>query len=435
MKSVNVRIGMAVAASASLTLTACGFDSLLEVERPDVVTPDDVQGARGAQLYAAGALGEFSFAFGGGGGQIIVSGIAADEFQYVNVFPQWHDIDARQAIELNFTLPGVYRQLHKARVSLENATDLAQEFLPGDSTVAEMVALAGFTYLFFGEHFCSGVPFGRTLPDGEAIPGEQRSTEETFGIALERFDGAVANAAGSADMTHLAAVGAARALLNLGRFDEAAARAAAVPTDWAYLMRYKGGADDSQENKVYQRNSVSANISLSDLEGGNGMPFRSANDPRLGWFHTDGRVGADNESLLYEQTKYDSFDDDIVLAGGFEARLIEAEAALEAGDVPLMLAKLNELRATMALGDLADPGTPEARVDLLFAERAWWMFGTSHRLGDLRRLVRQYGRDAETVFPTGPHPLRTSYGTDVNLIIPDDENANPNYSGCFNRGA
>jgi len=46
------------------------------------------------------------------------------------------------------------------------------------------------------------------------------------------------------------------------------------------------------------------------------------------------------------------------------------------------------------LAALTDPGTAEARVDLLFRERAFWFFLTGHRQGDLRRLIRQYGRFA-----------------------------------------
>src|SRR5581483_874628 len=105
------------------------------------------------------------------------------------------------------------------------------------------------------------------------------------------------------------------------------------------------------------------------------------------------------------------------MASGVEARLIEAEAALAAGDAS-WLTILNRLRTdgtfTTAphpgdptvtdttwgpgvgavlfpnglpgLRPLTDPGTPAARVDLLFAERAAWLFLTGHRLGDMRRL-------------------------------------------------
>jgi starch-binding outer membrane protein, SusD/RagB family len=86
------------------------------------------------------------------------------------------------------------------------------------------------------------------------------------------------------------------------------------------------------------------------------------------------------------------------------------------------------------LPDLADPGDAAARVDLTFQERALWLYLTSHRLGDLRRLVRQYGRDAEAVFPTGEHH-KGQYGTDVNLPISGTERNNPNFQQCLDRDA
>jgi hypothetical protein len=61
-------------------------------------------------------------------------------------------------------------------------------------------------------------------------------------------------------------------------------------------------------------------------------------------------------------------------------------------------------------------------------------------LGDLRRLIRVYGRDAETVFPTGDY-LRGgvvvgTYGPDVNLPIPIEEQNNPDaQNGCIDRNA
>ncbi len=50
---------------------------------------------------------------------------------------------------------------------------------------------------------------------------------------------------------------------------------------------------------------------------------------------------------------------------------------------------------------LTDPGTDPARVDLIFRERAFWLFSTGHRVGDMRRLIKFYNRPAESVFPTG----------------------------------
>jgi hypothetical protein len=89
-----------------------------------------------------------------------------------------------------------------------------------------------------------------------------------------------------------------------------------------------------------------------------------------------------------------------------------------------------------ALADLADPGSADARVDLHFRERAFYLFSTGNRLSDMRRLIRQYGRSAESVFPTGGYwKPGANYGTDVNIIVPIDEENNPEFSGCTDRAA
>jgi hypothetical protein len=147
---------------------------------------------------------------------------------------------------------------------------------------------------------------------------------------------------------------------------------------------------------------------------------------------------------------------DSILADGVEAELIKAEAQLRAGNVSGFLATLNALRANSAvltargytgsLAGLTDPGSEVGRQDLMFRERAYWLFLTAHRVGDMRRLIRQYGRGAETVFPTGAYSSngRTSiYGTDTSFPIPVEELNNPdvpqdsppNLKGCLNRGA
>ena len=119
---------------------------------------------------------------------------------------------------------------------------------------------------------------------------------------------------------------------------------------------------------------------------------------------------------------------------GIEARVIEAEAALQGSNLTLWLQKLNDARATVTgLAPLTDPGTPAGRVDLTFRERAFWFYLTAHRLGDLRRLVNQYGRAKESVYPTGAyHKQGLTRGTQATLIVPQQEQNNPNYqaSAC-----
>jgi hypothetical protein len=136
----------------------------------------------------------------------------------------------------------------------------------------------------------------------------------------------------------------------------------------------------------------------------------------------------------------------VTLATGAEARLVSAEAALQRGDTAGMLTLLNALRASppayflnagapiAALTPLAAPVGPTAAVNLLFSERARWLWLTSHRLSDLRRLERQYGRPDSQVFPTGAYfKSGLQYGTAVNYPVPIDELNNPNFQQCLDR--
>jgi hypothetical protein len=143
------------------------------------------------------------------------------------------------------------------------------------------------------------------------------------------------------------------------------------------------------------------------------------------------------------------------VANGIDARLIEAESAFLSGNYATAttgtLAILNALRAAdQTLGTvtvkantlpaLTDPGTDSARVAQLFREKAYWTFSRGQRLGDLRRLIRQQPYNTwyngTNTFPSGPHYRGGTYGPDVNLPVPkDEENNNPNFHGCLDRNA
>jgi hypothetical protein len=121
---------------------------------------------------------------------------------------------------------------------------------------------------------------------------------------------------------------------------------------------------------------------------------------------------------------------------GIEASLIRAEAALNGATPSAAIDTLNALRTLVpGLAPLTDPGTAAGREDLLFRERAFWLFGRGHRLGDMRRLIRQYGRQPAAVFPTGAFVKGGVYGPDVNFPITQAEENNPSFQGCINRSA
>jgi hypothetical protein len=84
---------------------------------------------------------------------------------------------------------------------------------------------------------------------------------------------------------------------------------------------------------------------------------------------------------------------------------------------------------------LATPATKDAAIDLFFREKALWTFSRGQRLGDLRRLVRQYTRSQANVFPVGTFFKGGTYGTDVNFPVHVDETNNPEFKGCADRNA
>lgn len=429
MKHVKKATGIfLVAAVFAFATAACDTDDLLEVNDPDLVTPENVQGEKGASLFWAGALGQFADAYSsGGGGQAAYVGMFTDEFHLSGTFPTRFVVDLREIEDNNGTMTGEYRSLHQARVATENAAGILAAVDESDPRIAEMQALAGFTYVFFGENYCGKVPYGTTASTGATEQGSPVGTTETFNRAMGHFDDALTNTGGDTDLEYLARVGRARVLLNLGQYQAAADEVASVPTDWAYLIRSKGGSTFGQRNAIYELNSSQRRWSLSDMEGGNGIAWRSETDPRVPWFHTEGAVGFDESTPLYEQTKFAAWEDDTPLANGIEARLIEAEAELAAGNAAGAFQILNDLRATMDMDPVADPGTADGRVDVLFEERARWLFATAHRLGDLRRLIRQYGRTEDGVFPTGAFFKGGDYGNDVSFPIPFVELENRNF--------
>jgi hypothetical protein len=205
-----------------------------------------------------------------------------------------------------------------------------------------------------------------------------------------------------------------------------------VPTDFQYVTEHAPSPQRLQ-NAIWAY-STGFLWSVSDQEGGVGLPFLTAEDPRVP-FQDEEDVGLDGTTPQFTLLKYADASAPVVVADGIEARLIEAEAAVNAGDFGGATTFLNDLRSLVGLDPLGQPGGLDEAVDLVFSERAFWLFATGHRLGDMRRLIRQYGRDPATVFPSGTYIKGGNYGSDVNLPMPQEEGSNPNYVGCIDREA
>ena len=443
-RNTQGRVLRLAAAPLLLLAGACG---LLDTDQPNIVEPGDLKSPAGADALRVGAISDFTFAKDGDGnldigatdGQVLLSGLMTDEFVLSTTPPTEQEVDQRRVFTNNSTVYDMYFRLQRARAAAENAASALREFgaAPDETAdIGEMLSLAGFAYVYFGEDFCSGVPFSRL--DGDTIVyGEPQTTPQMFASAIQRFDAALAEpgvqAEESQEIAYLASIGKARALLNLGDPASVAAAAAAVtavPTDFVFASEH-ADAPSRLQNAIYNY-SVGGLWSLSDLEGGVGLPFRTADDPRIP-FEDTGGTGLDNSTPQFNLLKYDQPSTDVPIADGIEARLIEAEAALKNSDLGGMTDILNALRDLQGLDPLDVPGSVDEGADVLFSERAFWLFATGHRLGDLRRLIRQYGRVQDQIFPIGSYLKGGSYGSDVNLPLPLEVENNPNSTGCLDR--
>jgi len=447
------------AAGALVVLAACNADKVLQVDDPDVARPEALQGAAALPAQRAGAIGNFGVAYNGGAAdveQVHLSGMLSDELINTETFPTRIEIDQRVMTLPNTSLIGTFFDIMRARSFSDIAVD---NYRANAKTVAdsagfpEVLSLGGLSYVLLAENYCGAVPISKVNPDGTFTFGAAESTTSLLDSAVSKFNQALAVPQANvltASFRQLAQVGKGRALLDQGKYAEAAAAVTGVLTTFQYNYVHSE-ATGRQNNGTWSLTVSVARFGEADVEAGVGLPYQSDGnvkktsglvDPRVADSVANragqGNKGFDGTTVQWVQAKYPLRASTSTIADGVEARLIEAEAALQAGNAAGALTILNALRSNNALLALRGYGatslppltlqaTQAAQVDQLFKERAYWMFLTSHRLGDLRRLIRQYGRPVNSVFPNGPYFKGGTYGTDVSVPVPFQEQNNPEY--------
>jgi hypothetical protein len=447
----------AILAASALLLSACSVDKVLQVPDPDVSRPTDISGKAGLPTLLAAAVGDFQVAFSGTGsggdeGLVNMTGLFTDEFSFTETFPTRVQLDRRSIDVNNSTMSNIYFEVQRARQSTFRAESAYAALAPTDKSYSEALSLEGYSWLLIAEVYCSGVGITKMDASSNFVSGAPLTTQQMLDSALDRFTRAltVAKSKNDSYLANLARVGTARALLfkNNANLAAAADTVKAVTPDFVYNI-FSSGNTTRQNNGVFELQWNEGRWTQADREGGVGLPFRSgcvsgqtvANgcDPRTP-YDTLG-LGFDQQRPVYGTLKYSNRDAPTVLADWTEAQLIIAESQLATNyaGVNGTLAILNNLRAGVGLAPLAPAANPQAQLLQLFSERAFWLYGTAHREGDLRRLVRTatgYGLAQNLVWPNGTYRGRGggAYGTDVNFPIPLDEtNANPNVKGCLDR--
>ena len=433
----------AIAAGAALTACDRITDPLLDVDTPDIVTLDKAASAAGAQSLFIAAQGDFARFIGGDRagssplGLNLTGGLLADEL--ISTRSGTEHVDNRSIVPATFPISS-WNQVGTSYARILRAIKAIETFPPaagGKDQLALLHAMAGMLLTVTAEHYCNGIP----LWDGASDTDPQTttlSTAQLYTAAIAQFDLAIGGTT-VANTISMAMIGKARAILNqatpttrAATFASAAMLLAGIPTSYKFNVVF-GTSTSGLGNAIYDWANATKNFSAVDREGGNGLDYISSADPRVKVDPTKVSAGQDGTRTA-QLNQYTTLDAPVTVASGIEARLMEAESQLANGD-PNWIVTLNNARSTISLAPLTPASTPAGQVDQIFRERGFWMYLTAHRLGDMRRLIRQYGRDAEAVYPTGSYFKGGAYGTDVVLPPAQEEMNNPNWTGCTDKKA
>lgn len=456
MNSYRVRVGLVCTAAVVIGACSSFRDDLLEPQQPGVIGPEATQSATAADALRKGAVSRYRTATVGGEAVWMLGGLLADEWKTGDTFSQRNETDQRIVQTNNANVASMYVALQRVRGAAYDAINSLKAFVPDTaSKQAQMYWVLGGAELALTENFCSGIPFG-TLVDGVPNYTNPLTTAQGFALAMQHLDSGLAMTSATDTFTvsvrNAIQISRARTLVNMGgaaNFALAAAAVANVPTSYQYLQTFSLTTTD---NAIWSLNNSQKRWVLGDSfdTGGiiaNAIPFASSNDPRLPKLGTtinsNQNKAFDTNTWLVVQNIYGR-SDPVPLATGIDARLIEAEAKLQLQDIAGMMTILNALRTTSqkmgafsvpVMAALPTPATQTAAIDLYFREKAFWSFSRGQRLSDMRRLIRQYGRTQDTVFPVGQFFKGGTYGTDVNFPVTTDETPNPNWTGCIDRKA
>jgi hypothetical protein len=427
-------------------------DTLLEATDPDIINPSGVNSIEGARGLHAGTISRLTAVTAGSESTWLFGGLLGDEWATSSTFVQNDETDQRRIQENNSQVTNMLYRLYRTRTSANQAIAGLNEWEPtAKERIAEMYFARGFVDLQLASDFCNGIPLSDG--SGETITyGEPLTVVQVFTSAIAAFDSAITLASGSTVATTIAIaraahIGKARAQVGLNQIDAAATTVAGIPTSFTYQSTF---STTSQTNTIWAQGLSSRRYTVGDsLQGNqrnitvaNAIPFATLNDPRLPVTKRT-TAGQDGQTFMNVTSVYEQLTP-VDIVNGLDARIIEAEKSQRDNDASSFLSILNALRATppvihsitvAPLPPLTDPGTAEGRVNLLFREKALWTFSRGQRLGDMRRLIRQYGRAANTVFPVGSHFKGGDFGPDLNLPIVTNERNNPNFQGCLDRNA
>jgi hypothetical protein len=414
---------------------ACSDITSLDQNNPGQVLARDVYVPANANLLVNGAIGDFECAFHR---YVVSQAVFGDEL--VNAFAQTNnfDWDRRTMAPTHpygtatcggtFQFPGHYTPLSVARTTADTILARLQEWTDAEmptginrtQLIGRAANYAGYSLVLLGESMCSA-----------AINiGPELSKTQLWEEAVARFDVAVTAATTANDnaMLNMARVGRARARLNLGQVAQAGADAAAVPAGFVVNAAALATGNNRQQNVVFVHTRVSnfssVDPSFVDLTFG-GVP-----DPRV-TVNVTTTIGTNGFTPIRQVMKYADRGAPIPIARTNEARLIEAEAQVAAGNLQAAVDIINALHTAANIPPYDGTGQSAAQVlAQVIEERRRELFMEGQRLGDMNRYQLPRLPADGTPFPNGgvysssACPGANAAGYPFGFPLPDIERLN-----------
>ena len=316
-------IGVAGQWLTAIMLTApivgCSLlDKGLEATAPDKIETSTLELPANAGLLVNSAIGNFECALGM---YIVDAGMMSGELMDATPTAANWAFDRRDTDPTADTRYatndcqsyGIYTPIQVARGTADRSLQLLQGWtdaeVPGrQDLIAKAAAYDGYSILLLGEGFCEA-----------AIDlGPLMTSAQMFAAAEAKFTTAItaAQAAGDSKILNMAYVGRARARLDQGNKNGAAADAALVPPGFV-INATAENSPTRRQNRVFTFNQAGL-VSVAPV-------YRDGATSGVTVVYA-GKNGTDNRTPLYIQTKYASSSSSIPIASYAEAQLIIAEA-------------------------------------------------------------------------------------------------------------
>jgi starch-binding outer membrane protein, SusD/RagB family len=394
-----------------LLFSSCNF---FDVENPGPIADDDLNAAGSMAGLVTGMSFDLSRAMDAVtqesaimGDELYHGGSYAAEGLFNRGIVKPEDVD------------GMWGAMHRARWVAESGIVRMKDVLGTGYDTSPLGAraniYAGLANRLLGEHVCEAVYDGGGAEDFKThFPRAEAQFTEAIRIA-SGLTGAIKDS-----LLRAAYGGRASARAWQGKWTEAAADAALVPTNYVFYAFFSTNTAGENNDLVFETTT------RSEYTVYNTQWAQVFKDPRVPWdtVKTTGgalAVGQDGRTIFFRQRKYPTLAADIPLVKGTEMLVLRAEAALRNNDVAGAMALINQERAfynTTATPLPALTATTAAQAwPILQKERGAVTWIEARRFWDLRRWL------------TEPPPIQNNYLTNRDKCIPISENerqSNPN---------